>query len=701
MKKQIQQLLEQVLEEMGLEQAVSPQVTVPENPEHGDYSTNVAMVLFPKLPKPPKFPNPHSFAEELKNIIQKHQKISDAGIIDRVEVAGPGFLNLYVSEASLGKQVQEVLKMQDAYGRVPKIEKIESKGLRVQGLEAKKTSRKMAKNMESQLGEDKQSPNTQNAPIFSRKNSASESLARQNNKKQVGESSKLIPESSKNGQSPERAIASRRVMIEFADPNPFKEIHIGHVRNISLGESFCRLLESQGNTVRRANYEGDVGLHVAKSLWGLERLTRDGVDTSGLGLDVHAKAALLGRAYAVGSKTFESEDSAKADMVLLNKKIYAMDEGIVAAWRRGREWSLSYFDTVYARLGTHFDRYYFESEVAPVGLALVEKHLDDHIFEKSEGAIVYRGEKAGLHTRVFVTKDHYATYEAKDLGLAPLKYGEWPYDLSIIMTGNEQSEYFKVMLAALAQINPDLAAKTRHISFGMVRLTTGKMSSRTGDVITADWLIEQAKKRIGEILARNVSNYTVKQQNDIAEKAAIAAIKYSMLRVNASSDIAFDLEASVSFEGDSGPYLQYTYARCRSVIRRASISTLSDLGDLSKSQEKMNPEERMLARSLIQFPDVVAEAAENFAPNTICTYLFHLAQEFNLFYAKHHILAEGENMGVPYHASKSKKNDEKQLVTHDTLTHDTVNFRLTLTAATAQVIKNGLYLLGIETLEQM
>ena len=248
------------------------------------------------------------------------------------------------------------------------------------------------------------------------------------------------------------------------------------------------------------------------------------------------------------------------------------------------------------------------------------------------------------------------------------------------------------MLAALAEINPDLAVKTRHISFGMVRLTTGKMSSRTGDVITADWLIEQAKEKIRGILIKSASNYSeiqqssfprerdygLAEQNDIAEKAAVSAIKYSMLRVNASSDIAFDLEASVSFDGDSGPYVQYTYARCKSVLRKVQDA----IGDMP-ADYRPNGEERVLMRSIIQFPDIVAEAAENFAPNTVCTYLFHLAQQFNLFYAKHSIL-EGARTG--------------QITSIDS---NRVLFRLGITKATAQILKNGLYLLGIETLEQM
>lgn len=637
MKKTIEDLLLRALSGMGAT-GVTPVVSVPENPVHGDYTTTIAL----------KNTNPRKFAEDLKNAIIEDQKTSDAGIIDRVEVAGPGFLNLFLTEASLISQVSEVLKINNAYGFAPKVSKIKEKKGKTEMFEAKKTGLKSENHERSQAGENALSENTENPLKNPRKTAEVDYPARQNKQNAIEESGERIP--------------ANRITIEFAQPNPFKEIHIGHVRNIALGESFSRLSEAAGNTVRRVNYEGDVGMHVAKSLWGLERLAKDGVDISGVGLDVQKKAALLGRAYAVGSKAFEGEKSVADDIIALNKKIYAMDESIVPGWRRGRQWSLDYFDTVYGKLGTHFDRYYFESEAAPVGITLVEKHIEDGVFEKSEGAVVYRGEKAGLHTRVFITKDHYATYEAKDLALAPLKYSEWPYDLSIIMTGNEQSEYFRVMLAALAEINPDLAARTRHMPFGMVRLTTGKMSSRTGDVVTADWLIEEAKKRIYIILESNKTNYSKEEKEDIAQKAAVAAIKYSMLRVNAISDISFDLEASVSFEGDSGPYLQYTYARAKSVLRKAEKG-------IDHTSLTLDPEARALARSVAQFPDVVAEAAGSFAPNTICTYLFHLAQEFNLFYATCPIIGS--------------------------------NTRLALTAATAQVIKNGLYLLGIEVMEKM
>lgn len=377
-------------------------------------------------------------------------------------------------------------------------------------------------------------------------------------------------------------------------------------------------------------------------------------------MDVKAKASFLGKAYAAGAKAFEEQETAKAEIIELNKKVYRLDASIIDLWNIGRQWSLDYFDSVYARLGTKFERFYFESEVAPLGMKIVLDHIKDGVFVESDGAIVYHGEQDGLHTRVFVSKEKYATYEAKDMALAPLKYAEWPYDLSIIMTGNEQSEYFKVMLAALSKIDSSLSAKTKHIPFAMVNLKTGKMSSRTGDVITAEWLLDEAKKSIYTIVDKTTSD-------EIAETCAIAAVKYAFLRVGTNQEIAFDLKESISFDGDSGPYLLYTYARCKSVLRKAQNAKLDQLVKLD--QFGFNPEERILARRIAQFPEVVADAANRYAPNTLCTYLFHLAQEFNVFYAKHSILGE--------------------------------NQRLALTAATAQVLKNGLYLLGIQTVERM
>lgn len=704
MKKQIQQILTAVLASMGIS-GVVPAVSVPENPAHGDYSTNVAMVLFrhPNFPNLPKFPkSPKEFAEKLKNAIVKDQTISDAGIIERVEVAGPGFLNLYLSEASLINRVSEVLKKQDTYGSVTKTAKIVDRRTKIVDSDSKKSEQKQREKIGEKPDMATGSQIAKKPVKISRINTARDSSARQKATGAIPSGPEIIPEGIK-----------KRVMVEFTDPNPFKELHIGHLYSNAVGESLSRLYEAVGWEVKRADYFGDVGMHVAKSIWGMKKLLGD--EKRSLrdieGLSCSERIHWLGRAYSLGSTAYEGEhakDEVKKDIHQFNLLVYVAAQEYMAkthGWapvvdyrglltpdalsmlpavrelfEKGREWSMAYFESIFARLGTKFDYYYPESIVGEYGAKIVREHAE--VFTKSDGAIIFEGEKVGLHNRVFVNSVGLPTYETKELGLNYKKYQDFPFDLSLIVTGKEINEYFRVLFAAMERVIPEVAAKTKHIGHGMVRLPQGKMSSRTGKVITAEWLLDEAKKSIYKILDRTVSSsrssspqcplvplvprYSSSEKDEIAEKAAIAAIKYSFLRVNISSDISFDIEASVSFEGDSGPYLQYTYARCKSVLRKSD----KEQGTSDKqSKEKMNPEERTLARSIMQFPDVVAEAAQNFSPNTICTYLFHLAQEFNLFYAKHPIIGN--------------------------------NLRLALTAATAQVINNGLYLLGIETMEKM
>ncbi|MBI4097825.1 MAG: arginine--tRNA ligase, partial [Candidatus Levybacteria bacterium] len=278
----------------------------------------------------------------------------------------------------------------------------------------------------------------------------------------------------------ERVLASKNsapqkseVILEFGDLNPFKEPHIGHLRNLSLGESLARLMEWRGNKIIRANYEGDVGAHVAKAIWAIvnSKLQIAKIDEKSL----EEKIRFLAQCYAKGAKAYEEDENAKAEIISINNKIYSNNAEVKEIWEKGRKWSLEYFETLYKILGTRYDKYYFESEVAPLGKKIVEENLDK-VFEKDDGAIVFRGEKVGLHTRVFVTKEEYATYEGKDLALAVLKDKDFPKTKrSIIMTANEQIEYFKVMLAALKMVNPKIADKTSHLSFGFVNLKEGKM----------------------------------------------------------------------------------------------------------------------------------------------------------------------------------------------------------------------------------
>lgn len=444
------------------------------------------------------------------------------------------------------------------------------------------------------------------------------------------------------------SLTGKKMMVEFTDPNPFKEFHIGHLYSNIVGESICRLLESQGAQLWRVCYQGDVGLHVAKSIWGMQTLSSQ---TPAESASLADKAAFLGQAYAYGATKYEEDETAKGEINALNKKIYDQDTEVMDLYNLGRRWSLAYFDTIYARLGTKFNKHYFESEAGKAGLALVKTYLTKGVFKHSEGAIIFPGEDYGVHTRVFINSMGLPTYEAKELGLAPTKYQDFAYDLSIIITGNEVNDYFKVLAKALEQVSPDLAAKTKHLSHGMVRLPSGKMSSRTGKILTGEWLMDEAKKHA---LGLN-------QDEKIAEKVGLAAIKYALLKSGLGIDVEFDFDESVTFNGNSGPYLQYTFARTQSVLKKNTGS--------EASKDPINSEELAILRFIYRYSEVVAEAASRYAPNLLTNFLYELAQRFNTFYNMHQILGN--------------------------------QLRLDLTKSTGEVLQSGLTLLGIEALSKM
>ncbi|MFZ2484574.1 MAG: arginine--tRNA ligase, partial [Minisyncoccia bacterium] len=317
-----------------------------------------------------------------------------------------------------------------------------------------------------------------------------------------------------------------KVMVEHTQPNPFKKFHIGHLMNNAIGEAVSRIMKANGAEVKTASYHGDVGMHVAKALWKDD--------------------------YVLGAKAFEEDPKAKAEIQEINKKIYEKsDPEINARYEEGKQRSLREFEGIYQRLGSKFDFNFFESESAGIGKEIVLENIGK-IFEESDGAIVYKGEKVGLHTRVFLNSEKLPTYEAKEVGLAKIKKEKYNFDQSITVTANEQDAFFKVVEVAIGEVFLELKGKLTHLSHGMLRLPTGKMSSRTGDVITAEELIESVKEKV---------------KGD--EQVAIGAIKYMILRQAIGNDIIFDIEKSVSTEGDSGVYLQYAYARTNSLLEKA------------------------------------------------------------------------------------------------------------------------------------
>jgi len=445
-------------------------------------------------------------------------------------------------------------------------------------------------------------------------------------------------------------LKGEKIMIEYTDPNPFKEFHIGHLMSNAVGESLSRLLQFSGAEVKRANYQGDVGPHVAKAIWGIQKLGLDPADI-----------ASLGTAYAAGAKAYEEDETAKREIDEINKQLYEhSDASIDDVYAEGRETSLRHFEEIYSMLGTKFDYYFFESETAPKGLAIVRARPD--VFEQSDGAIVYRGEKVGLHTRVFVTSKGLPTYETKDLGLAKLKSETWDFDTSITVTAHEQAGYFSVVLAAMKEVMPEIAAKIVHVTHGMMRFADGKMSSRTGNVITGESLLreltEVAKERAKESRAENT--------DALAEQIAVAAVKYQILKQASGKDIIFDRERALSIEGDSGPYLQYTHARAHAIVEKAKEQRLTD-----RVHHITEPND--VARLAVRFPDIVGYAREKMEPHVVTSYLLELASAFNRWYARVRILDGSPEAG----------------------------HRVALTDAVRKTLKNGLWILGIPAPERM
>ncbi len=449
----------------------------------------------------------------------------------------------------------------------------------------------------------------------------------------------------------------KKIMVEYTDPNPFKEFHIGHLMTNAIGESIARLFLESESEVKKVCYQGDVGLHVAKAVWAIKKQNLK---------PENLIVADLGQMYALGNKAFEENEGVKKEIEEINERLYdRSDSNLNTIYQKGKSLSLQYFETIYQKLDTKFDHYFFESETAIFGEKMVGEGLGKGVFEKSEGAVIYPGEKHRLHTRVFINKFGIPTYEAKDLGLAKLKYDTFPYDISISVTANEISEYFKVVKSALSNLEPELAKKLEHIPHGIMKLPGGKMSSRTGDVITALSLIEDVKNLVLE----KMKEKDIENKDEAAEQIAIGAIKFSILKQSPGKDIIFDFDKSISFEGDSGPYLQYTAVRANSVLEKAREEGVKSYElRVMKFPKEIGAVERLLYR----LPEIIKRATKEYSPQFVVTYLLDVAGAFNSFYGSTQII------GSEYES-----------------------YYLALTKAVRRVLENGLNVLAIKVPEKM
>ena len=550
------------------------QLEKPEMSEHGDFSSNLALSGY----KNSDCDTAIEYAKYLCGILSKDVVLQK--YVSKVEVAGPGFINFWLSPEYLLENLNHILEQKQDYGKV-----------------------------ESRKG--------------------------------------------------------KKIMVEFAHPNTHKELHIGHMRTLILGEAIARVVGACGAQVFRANYQGDVGPHVAKAIWGTRKILKEKDMTwdEAEKLSLKEKAHLLGEGYVRGVTDYE-DDSLKPQIDELNTKIYQKDESVWHDYERTRRWSLEYYDTFYSRFLTHFDKLYFESEVGEPGKKIVLDNVGS-VFEESEGAVIFDGEKYGLHKRVFVTKEGNPTYEAKDMALAPMQYSDFPFDLNIHVVANEQKGYFQVIIKALELLDPKFEGREFHLPMGMVQLVGKKMSSRTGEIVTVDDLLEEIKTHVKKLVEKNIKG---EEAEEISEIVTIGAVKYWMLKTNPEMDILFDLEKSVALDGNSGPYLQYTHARCKSVLRKAEPVTRN----LQLINAEMNNDEINLLRSFAQFHGVISGVCKMYSINLLCNYLYDIAQKYNAFYNSNKIIGS-----------------------------DAQNLRVALTSATAQVLENGLEVLGIKAPEKM
>lgn len=504
------------------------------------------------------------------------------------------------------------------------------------------------------------------------------------------------------GENATEWYAGKTVVTEFSDPNPFKVLHVGHLYTSIVGDSISRLLETAGAKVVRANFGGDVGLHVGKTIWAL--LHGDS--------DLPLTIEYIAECYVRGTKAYEEDETAKAEITKLNKVIYALAElgeeksrerlelemiaedhemataevaRVADLYWQGRTLSYDYFKDFYARIGVKFDKFYPESSVTAKGIEEVRAHTGE-VYEESDGAIVYKGEKKGLHTRVFINREGMPTYETKDVGLIFTKWADWQFDESVVITGNEQTDYMRVVLASVKEYAPELVERTRHLTHGLVKLKGGvKMSSRKGNFL-------KAVDVLGMVGA---------ELKDVNEMIMLAAVKYAFLKYKMGGDIIFDPKESVSMTGNSGVYLLYSAVRAKKVLQRSGASSVRSAGERGSSKEspQLSPNRvsapqkdattlsvelsrlnadtaagfvRGLSKKVVQYEDVLDEAIAEKAPYKICTYLYELAQEFSRFYEKVRV-AGSEH--------------EAELVQ--------------LVKAYLQVMEHGLGLLGIEVPEEM
>lgn len=545
---------------------LQPEVTRPE-PQFGDAASNVAMQLTKELKQPPR-----EIAEHIAAALREHDDITE------VSIAGPGFINIRLKDAYVGRALDAAL---------PKV------------------------------------------------------------------------------------FAGKTIVTEYSDPNPFKVLHAGHLYTTVVGDVISRLFETAGGEVHRINYGGDVGRHVGIAMWAVIKRLGGELPEKLSDVPEAERAIWLSARYVEGNTAYEDDEDSKAEIVAVNKKVYQLhadgehDSPFAQIYWTCREWSYDGFRRLYDQLAiAPFEAFIPESEVTPTGIKIVEKGLQEGVFEKSEGAVIFRGEPHGLHTRVFINSNGLPLYEAKDLGLAATKWQRYQFDKSVIITANDIVEYMKVVVKALSHFHPEAAERGSHLTHGMIKLPGSiKMSSRKGNILLGQDVLNAAAEANRQLMGNDDSD------------VVLGAVKYAFLKQRIGGDIIYDPKESVSLEGNSGPYLQYAHARARSILAKTNHTTKTYIvGTVLTVGENMvfDGFERELALKLAEYPEIITRATGELMPHHVCTYLYELAQTFNRFYEHSRVL------GDPREA-----------------------LRLQLVLRYADTLRDGLRLLGIPSPERL
>lgn len=487
------------------------------------------------------------------------------------------------------------------------------------------------------------------------------------------------------GEQPDR---NQLMMVEYSSPNTNKPLHLGHVRNNLLGSSIARIQEANGWKVVKTNIVNDRGIHICKSMLAWLKFGNGETPESSGKKGDH----LIGDYYVRFDKEYRkqiaelmaggmSEDDAKREAPLM-KEAQAMllkweqgDKEVRELWAKMNSWVYAGFDETYKMMGVSFDKIYYESNTYLEGKKEVERGLQEGLFYRREDGSVWADLTGdGLDEKLLLRSDGTSVYMTQDIGTAKLRYQDYPIDKMVYVVGNEQEYHFKVLSLLLDKLGFPFGKELVHFSYGMVELPNGKMKSREGTVVDADDLMEQMIKDAKEISKDKVNtlpDITEAEANEIARKVGLGALKYFILKVDPRKNMLFNPEESIDFNGNTGPFIQYTYARIQSVLRKGGpTSSPSLIGRGVNSPDTLNDKEVALIQRLTDYPATVKQAGEEFSPAVLCNYAYALAQEFNSFYHDYSILNE---------ADEQKK-----------------NLRLLLSAEVAKVLKHAMALLGIE-----